>query len=300
MASGFVLTAELMPHFCFALPVFDFASLAAAARVWRNALDSLPVAFWKSYMRRCVELHLDEGTCAIGVVPPLQNSFDKRTLRKELQLWLKSAHALSLPISNNEWLFRDQVSLVAARGMLEDALELLREHSTTSMYPWTAHRLTFSFSEASLGEIRERWESAADRTAQQNIDIQWDFESTGFFVRNVFIPCRVSLRWHSCAEKPAWEVSFELQLSRSEFPIYSRGVQKALVVHLFSSGTSYRVSAPRSVSFMGMDGQVSLLTTSAPETNAGKLPRSCGWMEQLLMSGRLHAIALLEHVSYMM
>jgi len=300
--------AELLPRFCCALPVSDLAALAAAARVGRNTVDELPGAFWKSHMRRS-GLHLDGGSSTTGAAAhysaPVQSSFDRRMMRRELQFWLKSTDALSLSASGNEWLFHDQASLVAARGMAEDALELLHGLGNNGNYPWSAHRLTFSFAEAALAEIREEWESASRATLWQNSDILWDCEATGICVNNVFVPCRLSLQRHSSAEKSVWDASFQLYLSRSEFPIYSRGVQKALVVYLFTSGPSHRVCAPRCVSFMGMDGQVSLLTTCAsdflhPERDAGEVLRSCGWMEELLESGQLHAIALVEHVSYMM
>mmetsp|Transcript_92047 Transcript_92047/g.177452 ORF Transcript_92047/g.177452 Transcript_92047/m.177452 type:complete len:311 (-) Transcript_92047:248-1180(-) len=300
------LPAELLPRFCFALPVSDLAALAAAACVGRNAVDALPIAFWKSYLRRCVGLHVDGDICASGAVAcdaaPVQSSFDRRMLRRELQFWLKSAHTLPLPVSGDEWLFHDQASLVAARGMAEDARELLQGHGSQGTYPWSAHRLTFSFAEAKLAEIREALERAS---VLQSFDIQWECDATGVFVNNVFVPCRLSLKRHSSVEKPAWEAYFELSLSRSGLPIYFRGVQKALVVYLFSSGPNHRVCAPRCVSFMGMDGQVSLLTACASdvsplETDAGKVLNSCGWMEGLLNHGKLPAIALVEHVSYMM
>lgn len=301
--------AELLPRFCCALPVSDLVALAAVARVGRSTVDALPVAFWKSHMRRCTGLHLDGGTSTTNAVAhcraSAQSSFDRRILRIELQFWLKSAHALSLTESGNEWLFQDQSSLVAARGMAEDALELLQELGNKGTYPCSAHRLTFSFTQAALAEIQEERKSAFHSTVRQNSDVVWDCEATGLCVNNVFVPCRFFLQRHIYVEKPVWAASFQLCLSRSEFPIYSRGVQKALVVYLFSSGPGHRVCAPRCVSFMGMDGQVSLFRTSASddshsETDAGKVLSSCGWMEELLNNGQLHAVALVEHVSYMM
>lgn len=260
-------------------------------------------------MRHYAGLHLDGGGSTTSEVArysaPVQTSFDRRMLRRELQFWLKSAHVLSITASGNEWYFHDQTSLVAARGMAEDALELLQGLGNKGTYPWSAHRLTFSFSEAALAEIREAWESASHAIVQRDTHILWDCEATGVCINNFFVPCRLSLQRHSSVEKSAWEASFQLYLSRSEFPIYSRGVQKALVVYLFSSGPSHRVCAPRCVSFMGMDGQVPFLTCKSDvlhsETDAaGEVLRNYGWMEELLNSGQLQAIALVEHVSYMM
>merc|ERR1719263_312675 len=126
--------------------------------------------------------------------------------------------------------------------------------------------------------------------AWRSMDAAWESKSAELRASDATVPCALTLQCISNGSKLLFDLSLQVALEGSAFPTSSRGVHKALVVYLFSSSPSFRIKAPRCVSYAGSDGTVSLMSGSIrprPDGSAIDFSKSreCKWVEDLLVCG---------------
>eukprot|EP00415_Alexandrium_ostenfeldii_P000093 UN0093 len=127
--------------------------------------------------------------------------------------------------------------------------------------------------------------------------VTWDTAHEDLEVRGARIPCLLRISLERCSGgKLDWALELHVCLSASDLPVYSQGVHKAVVVHLFTSSPHWHARAPRCVSFTGCDGQVPVL----PDGNALCSEQPHHWLHHLLVRGEIYAIAVVDCVEYMM
>eukprot|EP00403_Amphidinium_massartii_P019419 CAMPEP_0178417044 /NCGR_PEP_ID=MMETSP0689_2-20121128/24375_1 /TAXON_ID=160604 /ORGANISM="Amphidinium massartii, Strain CS-259" /LENGTH=302 /DNA_ID=CAMNT_0020038405 /DNA_START=58 /DNA_END=966 /DNA_ORIENTATION=+ len=284
------LPKDLLPALLLPLPLSSLAVFAATSRPSVAAFKSCPVEQWALLLEHHTGIR-------VSIASPAEKSEDQdqALLPLELRFWSmlmrasRECQAVWLR-PTQPWSFASEGQLKAARGMAEDAMHLLKDLSNAveswrRRMPWWPpyglQRLTFH------GAPKQCMSAELDG------QVVWEAQEQ-MWVREHPITCQLRMRClcRAASERDdmttPWVLDFSVLLASSGFPLYARGVHKAVIVHVFCSTEHCRLQAPRCTSYTGNDGSVVL----------GKGDKE--WAERVLSSGTLNAIAVTDCVEFMM
>eukprot|EP00929_Paragymnodinium_shiwhaense_P086857 TRINITY_DN47259_c0_g1_i1.p1 TRINITY_DN47259_c0_g1~~TRINITY_DN47259_c0_g1_i1.p1 ORF type:complete len:358 (-),score=66.83 TRINITY_DN47259_c0_g1_i1:65-1096(-) len=292
-----LLATEVLPQICSALPLRALAALSKASRAGCVAVECVPLAAWLSF----VEAH-----AGIGLSPLFSGTLASIVpLRDSLRFWLPALRKLGLPREYKVplWRLRSAEELAASQTMAENALAFLRqmerEGPSFSDSACSVHRLRFRFDDFDL----ERLAAPAELGVGVGGDEYGVLCESNRVSLEIVNDLRVSGYLRARASQDAqgkywrWSVEFRLILGEANQILGAGGVQKALVVRLFSSSPAWRSQPERCVSYAGHNGSVQLLPASGLGP-LGQMQRSGEQFAHFKRTGEVHALAVAHVVEY--
>lgn len=285
-----LILPELFPHFVAIVPTSALGALAATAAVGRDVLERTSPAVWRENLEK-----------EVGIRITAEHASDAYVLRAELGFWISMVRKLGMLVPAGQiWTMTNISELVASRGMAEDVIMLLDELDRDDVVPWrkrmtwwpqcSVHRLSLGFNNEDLVSMRASY-------ATHNGPTAWTSQRETMNIRGVPVPCILHvMAGNRPGSAVGWSIKFEVLVSLSAFPIYSHGIQSAIVVYFCSTAPCWHVQRACCLSYKGCDGHVDIL----PTTNSELGNETSHWLDHVLACGELHALAVVDCIDHMM